>query len=242
MKLEAHFFSPGRLEQAARLVAVIAHFAVGGVVEQGNVVIPAKGNPGVKILRAGYGAGRIVGVVQPHYLGRLGRIPGDGRQVGLPAVFLPQRHYVTFGPGKHRPHAVHRIGRVGNQGQIARIQKAQSRVADALFRPNQGQGFRIRVEGHAETPLVPVGNGPAHFGQPVGFRVAVIGRMLGGGQQPVNDRRRRRNIRVADAKGNYIGPGRPLLGDNAGDFHKGIGGQLAQAGGKVHFACSREDG
>ena len=46
----------------------------------------------------------------------------------------------------------------------------------------------------------------AHFRQPIGFRVAMIGRILRRRQQPVDNRRRRRNIGVADAKGDYIRP------------------------------------
>ena len=78
----------------------------------------------------------VVGVVQPHHLGRLGHIGRYGVQLGEPAIPLVERHYVTLGAGEHGADPVDRVGRVGHQGDIAGVQEAEGGVADTLFGPD----------------------------------------------------------------------------------------------------------
>ena len=78
----------------------------------------------------------VVGVVQPHHLGRLSHVGRYGVQFGEPAIPLVERHYVTLGAGEHGSDPVDRVGRVGYQGYIAGVQEAEGGVADTFFGPD----------------------------------------------------------------------------------------------------------
>ena len=141
---------------------------------------------------------------------------------------------MALGPRKHGADAVDGVGRIGHQRDVAGIQEAERRVADAFLGTDQRQHLGVRVQLDAEAVVVPLGDGPPHFRKAVGLRVAVVGRVLRRRQQPVNDRLRRGDVGVADAEGHHVGPGGPLGRNDAGDLHEGIWCQLAQSVRKFH--------
>ena len=194
-------------------------------------MLPAIGDVGGKVFGAGHGASGIIRIVEPHYLSCLGDFAGNGRQIGQPAILLPQRHYVTLGAGKHRSYPIDWVCRIRNQGNVAGVQEAKSHVADTFLGTNQGQDFLIRVKIDAKSLFVPLSDGPSHFRKAIGFRIAVVGRVLRRGEQPVNYRLRSRNIRVTNTKSYDISAFSTLFSDDPGDFNKRIGSQLAQATG-----------
>ena len=122
---------------AEGLVSLIADLAIGGVMEQCDVVLPTECYRRDEVFFAGSGTGGVIWVIKPHQLGVPGYVGWDGVQLGQPAVLLVQRHDVTLGPGEHRAHAVDRVSRIRDQGDVARVQEAESSVPDALFCADQ---------------------------------------------------------------------------------------------------------
>jgi len=119
MELQAYVLGSIHLHATGGPITLVANLAVGGIVEQCDVLFPAVSDRRGQIFVGGDGAGRIVGVVQPHQLGGIGYRAGNGVQFGKPAVPFVQGHDVAFGAGKHGPHAVNGIGGVWNQGDVA---------------------------------------------------------------------------------------------------------------------------
>ena len=183
--------------------------------QHGDVVLPAVAQRGLQVLLRRHRAGGIVRVVEPHHLGRSRHVVRDGVVLGQPSVALVQGHDVALRACEHGAHRVHRVRRVRHQRDVAGIQEAERRVADAFLRADERQHLGIRVQVNVEPLLVPVGDGAAHFRQAIGFGVAMIRRVLRGRQQPVNDRLWRRYVRVADAEGHHIGAGSALLSNDA---------------------------
>ena len=89
---------------------------------------------------------------------------------------------------------------VRNQGQVAGVQEAEGHMPNALFGADEGQHFGIRVQLDAESFLVPGSDGAPQLGQPIGLGIAMVGRVLGCPQQPVDDGDRRGDVGVTDGE------------------------------------------
>jgi len=87
-------------------------------------------------------------------------------------------------------------------------------VADALFGADEGQYFLVRVQLDPEPLLIPMGDRPPDFRQSVGFRIPVVGRVLGRLHQLVDDGLGRGDVRVSDTEGDNIHSGSLFLRDD----------------------------
>ena len=179
-------------------------------------------------------AGGVVGVVHPNDLGLAGDVFGNRAEVGEPAVLLLQRQPVRLAAGEHRPNGVDRVGGIGHEGDIAGVDQAEGHVADALFRADQGQHFRVAVEGDAEPLAVPVGDGLAQLGKALRLRVAVVGRLVRRRVQGVEDALRGGQVGVADGEGDDVDALGALLVDLLADLDEEVRRKLFDAVGELH--------
>ena len=78
----------------------------------------------------------IVRRIQKHQFGFSGHVRGNRIQVGKEPVPFQQRHLMGGATGKAGSHRIHGIPRAWDEDDVARVDKGQGDVADALLRPD----------------------------------------------------------------------------------------------------------
>ena len=86
-------------------------------------------------------------------------------------------------------------------------------MANALLGTDKGQNLCFGVKDNSETPLIPFSYSLAQLRQASCLRIAMIGRVFGCLAKPVNYVGRRRDIRVAYGKADYLLAFSPFLGN-----------------------------
>ena len=177
VELDPHLACAFRLQEAGRPVRVEGYLRIRSVVEDRKPVAPGEGRRPLEEVDVGYGAGRVVGVVQPEQPGPSQYVLRHRVQVRQELVFLPQRQVVGLAAGEHRPYGVHRVAGVGHERHVSGIDEAEGDVADPLLGADEGQHLFLGVQLDAKPPLVPSGDRLSQLRQAVRFRVAVVGRV-----------------------------------------------------------------
>ena len=160
--LDAALAGAGYRQQAEG--PVVEDEAVGVVVDDDDAVTPAKLDQTSKQLDRGVGAGRHVGVVDPHEFDAVERQRLELIEVGLPPVLLVEVVGEDFGLGQPAHRAVSGVAGVGYQHPVAGVEEGEADVQDALFRADERLNFALGVEFYAIPAGIPVGKSLPQFG------------------------------------------------------------------------------
>ena len=120
-----------------------------------------------------------------------------------------------------------------DEHDIARIDECKRNMPDALLRADQREDFVRRVQGDMKAACVPVGHCFAERQHTLIRWILVVLRVFGGFAEAFDDRHRRRQVGVADAKVNDINAfgNRGLL--HLIDGGEQIGRQCLDSGGNL---------
>jgi hypothetical protein len=102
-------------------------------------------------------------------------------------------------------------------------------MTDSLLGADERQDLSCRIQLNTEASLIPISNGLPKFRQSVGFRIAMVCRVMRGHAYTFNNMRRRRQVRVTNAEIDYVFPLGPKFSYLPVYFHEKIRRQSAKS-------------
>jgi len=173
-----------------------------------HVVLLGQGDHPLEEIQLHALRGRVGREPQDHHL-RLGnRTANRPFQLGEKVHARNQRHRTHLGAGNHGTVDMNRVARVGHQYGVALVQGGQHQVRQAFLGTDGHDGFRLGVDIHFITVLVPARNRPAQARNAFGGGVTVGVFTLGDGDHFFHDMWWGRAVRVAMLKSMMSSPRR----------------------------------
>jgi hypothetical protein len=237
--LDADLLGAGRREERRRLVAVEHDLRVGHVVDDEDVVRACEVDDLLEEAVGHHGAGRVVRVVEVHQLRPADDVGVERTEVGHESALGLERHQDRLGSREPGPAGVDGVAGVGGQRVVARVQEGEVEIEDRLLGADRRDDLAVGVEVDVEAAEVEVVDRVAEvLAAAVGgvlVRFGLADRLL----HRLDDQRRRRAVRVADAERDHVDARRALVGDLALKLCEGVRRDLLEAATRFHAAPFR---
>ena len=140
-----------------------------------------------------------------------------------------RRHRTAHAARHQEAEGMDRVARVRHQHDVARRGDRLRHIGEAFLGAERGDDLGLGIELHAEAALVIGGLGPAQPGDAARRGIAVGARTPDGVLQLLDDMGGRRQVGIAHAEVDDVGPGIARLGLRAVDLLEDIGRQSADA-------------